>query len=74
MTKDKFQKILDFALDHSVPFEAYDPNAELSISGYPVGDILDSPALQDKLYDLYFPPSHTAKGIRTMSIEDIRSR
>ena len=72
--KDKFNKILDFALEHSSLPLKHDPGAEWCIHGYPVGDILDSPALQDKLYNIYFPAKLTATSIRTMSLEDIKSR
>ena len=72
--KDKFQKILDKALEHSTMPSSYDPDATMTICGYPVDDILDSRTLQDKLYGLYYPLKHTAAGIRTIAIEDIRSR
>ncbi len=72
--KPKFNKILDRALEHSAPSPHHIPGAEWSICGHNVGDILDSPALQDKLYDLFYPAALRIADIRTMGTEDIRSR
>jgi len=70
----KFQKILDKAIEHSTPPRSFDPNATLTICGYPVENILKSIALQNKIFNMLYPLKHTAAGIRTISIEDIRSR
>ena len=70
----KFNKILDRALELSAPPLRHDPDAEWHIHGYPVGDILDSATIQDKLYELFFPASIKTADIRTMGLEDIRSR
>ena len=71
---DKFSKILDKALESSRLPMHHIPGSEWSICGHLVSDILDSPALQDRLYELFYPATVTPTKIRTLTIEDIRSR
>ena len=68
---DKFNKILDHVTGTSDPRSNV---ANVTILGYDVAHVASSPALQDKLYDIFFPPQATPTGIRTMGVEDIRSR
>ena len=72
--QDKFQKILDKAIEHITMPREYDPDATMYICGHPVDDILESRHLQSKLYNHYFPPTITINTIKTIGIEDIRSR
>ena len=71
---DKFRKILDKAIERMPSGIEVNYSDNIAICGYPVDDIFDSPALQDKLYDLLYPPKAQVTGIRTMGIEEIRSR
>lgn len=70
----KFDKILDHTLKHSSLSPNRMPGDEIHICGHSIGDIFDSSALQDKLYNILYPATVSIASIRTIGPEDIRSR